>query len=163
MEQGNYRLTLEKVGVDDDGDRVWENVIEVTDTPDGIVNAWLPTVSLRLGGELAPVALPSIPDVPAPDPQIQATVDVHATIAKRRRRTRAEIAADEAAKAAGYPSAAAMPVPAAGASVEHDTAQALKDAIPAQEDVPMASFENGPQAFPSAPAQAFNPFAAMQA
>lgn len=150
VEQGQYRLTLEKVGTNEDGDRSWENVIEVTDSPDGIVNAWLPTVSMRLGGAgmlQSLQVLPSIPDVPASNPISDAAQKMADALEapKRKRRTKAEIAADEQAQAAGFRDAAHQ-------------AQAIADAAPREVTIPVPV-----PADPAPAPQYTNPFAAMSA
>lgn len=59
---GEYRLVLERVGTDADGDRTWETVIEVTDSAQQIADTWLPSLSVRLAAELpAPAELPNVP------------------------------------------------------------------------------------------------------
>lgn len=50
---GEYRVVLEKIVIDGDGDRTWDTVIEVTDLPENIASTWLPALAARLGGEPA--------------------------------------------------------------------------------------------------------------
>lgn len=141
VDQGQYRLTLERRGVDDDGDRTWLTIIEATDTADGIVEAWLPTLSLRLGGGLAPQAPASAPE---PSDRVSLTEQDAAVVAeapKRKRRTKAEIAADEAAQAAGYRDAAHMA----------DTESVAADDVPTQDPavtLPVAAAPINPFAMP---------------
>lgn len=89
---GEYRIVLERVGRDSDGDRTWESMIEATDTIEGIRDVWLPSLGMRLGIE-TPTAAEPLPTVPAPEETAEEKT-------KRTRRTKAQIAADKAAEQA---------------------------------------------------------------
>lgn len=97
---GEYRISLERVGTDADGDRTWETLVEVTDTVDAVRDVWLPSMATRLGAETqAAQPLPAVP------------VDVETGSApaedkpKRTRRNAAQIAADKAAAEASVTAA----------------------------------------------------------
>lgn len=133
---GEYRIALERVGRDEDNDRVWESMIEATDTIEGIRDVWLPALGARLGIEQPaeaqplPVAPVDVESVPVEDKP------------KRSRRTRAQIAEDEAA---------------ARAEQEREVARG-DDVTPAPAEAPTAPVA------PTAPAQfGVNPFARPQA
>lgn len=85
---GEFRLCLERVYIDEGGDRAWETVVEVTDHPQALVSGWLPAVGARLGATQESPAAPSdsAPQTGAEDKP------------KRTRRTKAEIDAERAAQ-----------------------------------------------------------------
>jgi len=59
---GQFQLVLSAVGTNGDGDRTWETVIDVTDTPESIVQTWMPGIAERLWNapaSLAPALSPS--------------------------------------------------------------------------------------------------------
>ncbi|HYD28895.1 RusA family crossover junction endodeoxyribonuclease [Brevundimonas sp.] len=99
---GEYRLVLEKVGHDSEGDRTWNTMFEVTDTADAIASTWLPSLDARLEREL-----------PA---QGAAPTEQPASAPAKPRSTRAKKAAapaEQPAPAAEQPAAApAEPAPA---------------------------------------------------
>jgi hypothetical protein len=86
---GEYRIVLERVGRDSDGDRTWESMIEATDTIEGIRDVWLPSLGMRLGIE-APTAAEPLPMMPAPEEPTEEKP-------KRTRRTKAPVAAEHEA------------------------------------------------------------------
>jgi hypothetical protein len=61
---GEYRLVLERVGTDSDGDRTWETMFETTDTASAVADTWLPAVHTRLSREGASAAAAAPADKP---------------------------------------------------------------------------------------------------
>lgn len=117
---GKFRLVLEEVGTDQDGDRSWQTVFEVTDTQAAITDAWLPSLSVRLGGGTDMVLDGPIgPVMPLP-----VAVNGEAPKRPRGRPKKATPAAAPATEEAATPPAPAeqvseapAPAPAAGAPI----------------------------------------------
>lgn len=56
---GRFRLVLEEIGTNEDGDRTWETVVEASDTAERLLANWLPAIAGTLGDQPAPVTAPS--------------------------------------------------------------------------------------------------------
>ncbi len=99
---GRFRLVLEEVGTDQDGDRSWSTLIEATDNPERIASIWLPAMATALGGVPAaavPVSNPTT--APASEP----------AAGRKPRGKRAEPAAPVAPESAELPEPVAQPAP----------------------------------------------------
>lgn len=66
---GEYRLVLEQVGVDGDGDKTWETMFEATDTAPALAETWLPAIATRLSRETGnALHAAAVASTPAPAP-----------------------------------------------------------------------------------------------
>jgi hypothetical protein len=95
---GKYRLTLTEVLTDDDGDELEEQIVSVRGAG-AIIAAWLPLIGAQF--DAPAVALPPLPGGPLPAGPAVPEGSLGPEQPKRRRRTKEQIAADNAAAVAG--------------------------------------------------------------
>jgi hypothetical protein len=115
MTEKRYRVMVEEITVDGDGDDTYRTVVELMATAD-VLGAFAPAAVSQALGVSVPAPLPvhvAEPDVEVRTEPVAAPVEK----TKRTRRTKEQIAADEAAKTAGQASVTtsfegAAPVPA---------------------------------------------------
>jgi hypothetical protein len=124
-----YRISLERVTRDGDGDRVYETTFELFGSADQVASVGVATVAVLLGHPLAKADVTAVPTAPANEPDAPAEPPRKATRAK---------------KAAAAPAEAAPAAPAAPPA---------PDGEPAVATVPQAPAE------PAQPAARVNPFA----
>ena len=113
---GQYRVVLERVGTDADGDKTWETVIEVTDTADAVANTWLPSIGVRLGRELPAEA--ELPAMPAPVAETPKTRRPRKAAAPEQPASGEAVVATMAAENASAPPMPPEPAPVAQAPAE---------------------------------------------
>lgn len=143
-----FRVSVVREITKDDGDTEWVTEFEaVARTAEQLARFAPGEVLAALGGNAGGTVAAEAVDTSymTPDGPVTATSEATTEQPKRKRRTKAEIAADEAAAAAARDAEQLAPEPTAAAA-------------PEQSAVPVATFESGSAATP-APAAPYNPFA----
>lgn len=141
-----FRVSVVREVTNDDGETEYVTEFEAVARTAGQLARFAPREVLDvLGGNVGGTVAADAVDTSymTPDGPVTATSDATTEQPKRKRRTKAEIAADEAAAAREAEQLAGEPVAAT---------------TPEQPAVPVPTFENGPAISP-APAAPYNPFA----
>jgi hypothetical protein len=96
-----YRVLVEEITSDDDGDEFYSTIVELT-APAAVLATFAPNVVAQAldAGNGTPHERPNEPSRSPADATLPESPNGTTETTKRRRRTKAEIAADEAAKAA---------------------------------------------------------------